>query len=169
MKKKLKIQFWKANKALAMQILEQEGLPSCKEDGFIKIVESPWIHGGKLWLRGRDSRDDWEVEVAKYFTNIERDSSLYCIVNSITDELFTGEGELKIGEMCEVNDCRTGNWEKRKLVAILPEEYNNRFITEWRDCPTKLKRWNFARPIAKRTEPTMKVCGQLITYTWEEK
>ena len=33
MSKKLKIQFWKADKALAMQILEQEGLPSCKEEG----------------------------------------------------------------------------------------------------------------------------------------
>lgn len=167
--KLLKIQFWKAEKALAMQILEQEGLPSCKEDGLIKIVESPWIHEEKLWLRGSDSRDDWEVEVAKYFTNIERDSSLYCIVNSITDELFSGEGELKIGEMCEVKYDGDDNWKKRKLIAILSEQYDRRFITEMEDCPTEYSSWNCARPIAKRTEPTMKVCGQLITYTWEEK
>lgn len=31
--RKLKIQFWKAENALVMQILEQEGLPSCKEEG----------------------------------------------------------------------------------------------------------------------------------------
>ena len=109
MNKKLKIRFTKFERALAMQILEQEGLPSCKENGLIKIVESPWIHEGKLWLRGSDSRDDWEVEVAKYSTNIERDSSLYCIVNSITDELFTDEGELKVGEMCE--QLITYTWE----------------------------------------------------------
>ena len=32
MSKKLKIQFWRAEKALAMQILEQEGLPKEKND-----------------------------------------------------------------------------------------------------------------------------------------
>lgn len=167
MNKKLKIRFTKFEKALAMQILEQEGLPSCKEDGLIKIVESPWIHEGKLWLRGSNSRDDWEVEVAKYSTNIDRDSSLYCIVNSITDELFTDEGELKVGEMCEVRDDECERWRKRKLLAIFPEQYKHRFIVEKEDCPTEYSSWNCARPIAKRTEPTMKVCEQLITYTWE--
>lgn len=169
MKKKLKIQFWKAEKALAMQILEQEGLPSYKEDGFIKIDSSPWIYEGKLWLRGSDSQDDWEVVIAKYFTNIERDSSLHCIVNSITEELFTGEGELKIGEMCEVRDDKDDNWKKRKLLAILPEQYDERFITETEDYPTEYSSWDCARPIAKRTEPTVEECGNVVTYTWEEK
>nr|DAQ48450.1 MAG TPA: hypothetical protein [Caudoviricetes sp.] len=34
MSKKLKIQFWKAEQVLAMQILEQEGLPRYKEKGY---------------------------------------------------------------------------------------------------------------------------------------
>ena len=37
MKKKLKIKFWKAERALAMQILEQEGLPERKETGSVQI------------------------------------------------------------------------------------------------------------------------------------
>lgn len=35
--KELKIQFWRAEKALAMQILEQEGLPKRKKEGFFRI------------------------------------------------------------------------------------------------------------------------------------
>lgn len=35
--KKLKIQFWKAEKALAMQILEQKGLPNLKTEGNVRI------------------------------------------------------------------------------------------------------------------------------------
>lgn len=169
MNKKLKIQFWKAENALAMQILEQEGLPSCKEDGFIKILGSPWVREDNLWLRGDCSKDDWEVARAKYSTNIERDSSLYRIVNSITDELFTeggDEGELKIGEMCEVSDDGV-SWHKYRLLAILPDRYEMRFIVEngtlsWCTC-------TYARPIVKRTEPKIEKCGNVVTYTWEEK
>ena len=144
-------------------------MPKEKEDGLIKIVESPWIHEGKLWLRGSDFRDDWEVEVAKYSTNIERDSSLYCIVNAITDELFTGEGELKIGEMCEVRDMEFEEWQERKLLAILPENYEERFIVANLWYPNIYVPFSDARPISKRIEPTIEECGQLITYTWEEK
>lgn len=37
MSKKLKIKFVKFEKALAMQILEQEGLPKRKKEGFFRI------------------------------------------------------------------------------------------------------------------------------------
>lgn len=169
MNKKLKIQFWKAEKALAMQILEQEGLPSYKEDGFIKILGSPWVHEDNLWLRGDRSKDDWEVVRAKCSTNTERDACLEKIVSAITDELFTeGEdkGELKIGEMCEVSDDGV-SWHKYRLLAILPDRYEMRFIIEngtlsWCTC-------TYARPIVKRIEPKIEECGQLVTYTWEEK
>lgn len=166
MSKKLKIQFWKAERALAMQILEQEGLPSYKEDGFIKILGSPWVHEDNLWLRGDRSKDDWEVVRAKCSTNTERDAYLDKIIDAITDELFTDEGELKVGEMCEVSDDGV-SWHKYRLLAILPDRYEMRFIIEngtlsWCTC-------TYARPIVKRTEPTVEECGQLVTCTWEEK
>lgn len=166
MSKKLKIQFWKAEKALAMQILEQEGLPRCKEDGFIKILGSPWVHEDNLWLRGDRSKDDWEVVRAKCSTNTERDAYLDKVIDAITDELFTGGGELKIGEMCEVSDDGV-SWRKYRLLAILPDRYEMRFIIEngtlsWCTC-------TYARPIVKRIEPKIEECGQLVTYTWEEK
>lgn len=166
--KRLKIQFWKAEKALAMQILEQEGLPKEKGDGFVKIIDSPaldFVMG--VWLRGYHSSSTLSIETIFLNSNTARDEYLQRIVNAITEELFSGGGELKIGEMCEVRDSEYDDWEKRKLLAILPEEYEHHFIAGnnygcW--CP-----WNYARPIAKRTEPTVEECGQLITYTWEEE
>lgn len=138
--KRLKIQFWKAERALAMQILEQEGLPKEKEGGFVKI-------------------DD----------NAKCNAYLQKVVATITDELFTGKGELKIGEMCEVKDDEDHIWNRRKLLAILPEQYKGRFIVETEDYPNEYSSWDCARPIAKQTKPTIEECGNVITYTWEEK
>lgn len=53
MKKKLKIQFWKAENTLAMQILEQEGLPRYKDEGFTRIWDQPGLYECSIDLRGR--------------------------------------------------------------------------------------------------------------------
>ena len=168
MSKKLKIQFWRAKLALAMQILEQEGLPERKVNDFIKIISMPCMFRDELCLRGYDTQEDFFVDVIYFSSNTARDAYLQKAVNAITDELFTGEGELKIGEMCEVRDAEFDIWEKRKLLAILPEQYNRRFIAETEGCPDEYSSWDCARPIG-RTEPKIEECGQLVTYTWEEK
>lgn len=166
MSKKLKIQFWKAEKALAMQILEQEGLPKHKEEGIVYIGAIPWLCEKRIDLRGCRPEFDWNIERIIFGTNDERDAYLKKKVDAITDELFTDEGELKIGEMCEVSDDGA-SWRKYRLLAILPDRYEMRFIIEngtlsWCTC-------TYARPITKRTEPTVEECGNVITYTWEEK
>lgn len=166
MKKKLKIQFWKAEKALAMQILEQEGLPSCKEVGKVLIRNQPALHEYDIILRGCWKWDGLRISHIEFSTNTERDAYLQKVVNAITEELFAGEGELKVGELCEVSDDGV-SWRKYRLLAILPDRYEMRFIVEngtlsWCTC-------TYARPIAKRIEPKIEKCGQLVTYTWEEK
>lgn len=169
MSKKLKIQFWKAEKALAMQILEQEGLPKEKNEGHVRIRIRPEFLTETLYLRGKENKSNLCIPEAGFNTNSERDEYLQKAVNAITDELFTDEGEeLKIGEMCEVRDNECERWRKRKLLEILPEQYKNRFIVEWADCPAEYSAWDCARPIVKRTEPKIEKCGQLITYTWEK-
>lgn len=165
MSKKLKIQFWKAEKALAMQILEQEGLPE-KDTGIVRITKYAMFYDDIICLRGSQSEYDLDLIVEKFNTNIERDAYLKKVVNAITDELFTGKGKLKVGEICEVRDYGEFR-DKRRLLAILPDSYNNRFITE--DGFERWCSWQYARPIHKRTEPKIEECGQLVTYTWEEK
>ena len=167
MNKKLKIQFWKAEKALAMQILVQEGLPKRKNEGNVRVWNYLALFKEAIVLGGINKFDLYIPHII-FDTNAERDEYLQKAVNAITDELFSDEGELKIGEMCEVRDDECERWRKRKLLAILPEQYKNRFIVEWTDCPAKYSSWDCARPIVKRTEPKIEECGQLITYTWEE-
>lgn len=165
--KKLKIQFWKAEKALAMQILEQEGLPKEKNKGHVRIMIQPEFLTETLYLRGMEHKYNLCIPKAGFNTNAERDEYLQKAVNAITDELFTyGDGELKVGEMCEVSDDGK-SWLNRKLLAILPKDYYSRFIAG--DDYGNWNSWNNARPVAKRTEPTVEQCGQLITYNWEEK
>lgn len=166
--KRLKIQFWKAEKALAMQILEQEGLPKRKNEGDVRIWDYPALFKYTIVL-GRPNEFDLNISHIDFGTNAERDEYLRKAVNAITDELFTGKGELKVGEMCEVKDDECERWRKRKLLAILPEKYDKRFIVEKEEYPTEHSSWDYANPITKRTEPTVEECGQLITYTWAEK
>lgn len=172
--KRLKIQFWKAEQVLAMQILEQEGLPRYKEEGFALICDQPALYENSIDLRGRAKWANLNIPCIEFNTNVERDEYLQKAVDAITDELFTdefftGEGEPKVGEMCEVRDNEDKQWERRKLIAVLPEKYDDRFIAEWKYYPIKYKGWRYARPIAKRIEPTVEECGNVITYTWEEK
>ena len=59
--KKLRIQFWKAEQVLAMQILEQEGLPRYKEEGFTRIWDQPALYENSIDLRGRENGRDCEI------------------------------------------------------------------------------------------------------------
>lgn len=167
--KKLKIQFWKAEKALAMQILEQERLPDRKNEGLVHIESFPWLYKTAIELRGEHISRNSDIVWITFDTQYELNVYLNWAVKAITDELFTGKGELKVGEMCEIKYDESNSWEKRKLIAILPEQYNWRFIVEYIYDSTSYVGLNYARPIAKRTEPTVEECGNVITYTWEEK
>ena len=168
MNKKLKIQFWKAEKALAMQILEQEGLPKQKRDGKVHMVSEPDLWANDIFLRGYDRDDFSKIAWITFNTEYELNAYLHWAVTAITEELFSEGGELKVGEMCEVKDYEDEQWKEKKLIAILPAQYEGRFIAEWGDNPSKHSHWDCARPIG-RTEPKIEECGQLITYTWEKE
>ena len=168
MNKKLKIQFWKSEKALAMQILKQEGLPKEKMKGTVRISGAPELRDDFVFLRGDYIAGNSNIGWITFDTDFERDTYLHWAVNALTEELFTGEGELKIGEMCEVRDDDTESWRKRKLITILPEQQSYRFVVDSLELHRYIG-YEYARPITKRTKPTVEECGQLITYTWEEK
>lgn len=167
MSKKLKIQFWKAEKALAMQILEQEGSFRDSEHVYMGLPE---LCCDRIYLCDEMERDNLDVSARSFVANAERDAYLQKVVTAITDELFTGEGELKIGEMCEVRDYDNESWRKRKLITILPEQQSYRFVVDSLE-PHRYIGYEYARPLTltNRTEPKIEECGQLITYTWEEK
>ena len=161
MAKKLKIRFVKFEKVLAMQILEQEG--EFKASTHVRLSYSePWIESKYIYLIGKHVEFDKHVSTMRFNNNEERDAYLKKVVHWISEEQFAmRSGKLKIGEMCEVSDDGV-SWHKYRLLAILPDRYEMRFIIEngtlsWCTC-------TYARPIVKRTEP--KIDGDI--YTWEE-
>lgn len=170
MKKKLKIKFWKAKKALAMQILEQEGFPKEKESGKVRIEYSPALfeEGSIVYLRGERIDYNYSVARIQFNTNEVRDEYLNEVVNAITDELFTSDGELKVGEICKVSNNENEDGSPNELIAILPKGYKERFIVKvfygmgWDS-------FDYAHPLCKRIEPKIETNGEIITYTWEEE
>lgn len=165
MSKRLKIQFWKAEKALAMQILEQEGSFCDSEHVYMGLPE---LCCDRIYLCDEAERGNLDVSARSFVANSERDTYLQKVVNSITDELFTGKGELRVGEMCEVWNLDLKKWQERKLLAILPENYEERFIVANLCYPNRYVPFSVARPIAKCTKPTVEECGNVVIYTWKE-
>lgn len=167
MAKKLKIRFVKFEKVLAMQILEQEG--EFKDSTHVRLSYSnPWFESQYIFLIGKQADFDKHVSTMRFNNNEKRDAYLKKVVHWISEEQFTGGmRELKVDEMCEVRDDEDEDWLKRRLVRILPEEYSYRYITNSLE-PQRYIGYEYARPIVKRTEPTVEKCGQLVTYTWEE-
>ena len=169
MKKKLKIKFWKSEKALAMQILEQEGLPKRKEKGTVHIINCPALKANTISLRGNQHLDDFNLNCWYFENNSERDEYLDKMVNAITDELFIldDRGDVKVGEICEFRDKIDEKWQVRKLLAILPPHIDMPFIVERPQDNTWTENWRYARPYYKRIEPKIEECGEIITYTWD--
>ena len=99
-----------------MQVLEQEGLPQQKANGEVRILGAPQLCEDRIFLRGTEIWDDLQIAHThiSFNTPYELNAYLDWSVNAITDELFTGKGKLKVGEMCEVRDSRSDNWGKRK-------------------------------------------------------
>ena len=107
MKKKLVIKFWKAEKALAMQIVEQEGLPERKETGFVQIRSVNILFYDELCLRGCDTRYDYYIERICFYQNLERDEFLNKAVDAITDELFSVKPKVEVN-----GEVITYTWEE---------------------------------------------------------
>ena len=161
MSKKLKIKFVKFEKALAMQILEQEG--NFRYSKHV-LTGQPELCCDSIFLCDEEERGDSVISVRFFKANAERDEYLKKVIRWISDEQFDeGEGELKVGKMCEVRDCDYNEWERRKLIAILPEKIKDRYVVEDPRCDNDWLCFRQACPIGGAIEPT--IDGDV--YTWE--
>lgn len=159
MNKKLKIRFTKFEKALVMQVLEQEGSFCDSEHvdtGF------PGLCCDRIYLCDENLRNNLMVFVRYFDTNAERDEYLKNVIRWISEEQF--REKLTVGELCEVRNKNTDDvWRIRKLITILPEPYYSPYIVEaheGRGCCWQA--FDQARPI-KNSNP--KIDGDI--YTWE--
>lgn len=163
MTKKLKIRFVKFERALVMQILEQEG--SFRDSEHV-CTGLPALSGDRIYLREERERDNWDVSERSFETNAECDEYLKNVIRWISEEQFDKDDEEmpKSGELWEVRDNRDDEWEERILIAILPKRFLNRYIVET-DRGNSWTYFAYGRPIERRIEP--KIDGDI--YTWEEK
>lgn len=162
MTKKLVIRFVKFERALAMQILEQEGLFKATEH--VRALGFPAISSGCIFLRGVDSSLHNDISVSSDFPdNDARDECLEKVIKWISEEQFSRSGKLEIGKECEVSDYGEG-WVRRIFAGKTARQFGEpRTIALGFGNSLILRRWKYVRPIDSFVQP--KIDGDV--YTWE--
>ena len=161
MKKVLKIKFVKFERALVMQILEQNGVfPSGMH---VKIAAVPeFADEDKLYLRGSITSSDFCVRVKCFTNNDKRDEYLDKVVKWISEEQFATNGKLEIGKVCEFSSYRV-NWYCGVYAGMSAKQLGEPRFLELRADKEWLARWKYARPLASCVRP--KKDGDV--YTWQ--
>lgn len=159
MTKKLVIRFVKFERALAMQILEQEGLLKATEH--VKALGFPAIGSGGISLRGVDSSLHNNISISSNFPdNDARDEFLVEVIKWISEEQFSGSDKLEIGKECEFSDNAI-KWFRGVFGGKSAKQLGEpRFFAAGSDI---LVRFKYVRPIDSCLQP--KIYGDV--YTWE--
>lgn len=162
MTKKLKIRFVKFERALAMQILEQEGYFDTTKH--VRVRAYPAVDETCVFLRGREKEYDYSVKTIRFNDNDERDKYLNNVIKWISKEQFAAGGKLEVGKLCDVSDDNK-DWRRRTLLAVLPESYFSKYIASEKYSDFKWCSWKYARTAGSCVQP--KIDGDI--YTWEER
>ena len=162
MTKKLKIEFVKFERAVAMQILEQEGIFMTTEH--VQSVVCPAISDERIYLRGADLKlHDTISTLSNFSDNAERDEYLNNVIKWISEEQFAIRGKLAIGKECEASD-NGEDWVVRSFAGKSAKQLGEpRYLAYWYDNLGYLIRYKYVRPLASFVRP--KIDGDV--YTWE--
>lgn len=161
MKKLLKIRFVKFEKALATQVLEQEG--KFEKTEHIRIRAYPATDDSCIFLRGWEVNSNFKVITIHFETNTERDEYLDKVVTWISEEQFATGGKLEIGKECEASD-NGEDWFVRSFAGKSAKQLGDpRYLAYWYDNLGYLIRYKYVRPLASFVRP--KIDGDV--YTWE--
>lgn len=130
--KKIKIKFVDFGTQYAFQILEQEGFPHAKHGGNVRIKCCPDYNRPLdiLYLRGYEQQSDMDVIIKPYRVN----ENFQHIINHFFDMLKKCIIDMDThnpisGDMVDVK-IKDTTFISRKLLAILPEEYKNRYVID---------------------------------------
>ena len=158
MTKKLKIRFVKFERALAMQILEQEGIFMTIEH--VRVRAYPSLDENCVFLRSWEKEYDFSVRTIRFNGNAERDEYLNKVIKWISEEQFSGSGKLEIGKECEFSDDGK-DWFFDEYAGKCEKQLGEpRFLSAGSNI---LYRFKYARPIGGCVQP--KIDGDV--YTWE--
>lgn len=171
--KKLEIKFVKFEKALAIQVLNQEG--SFKATKHVNLGNYLMLSKNGICISHhydeKDEEINYRISCSYFNSNKERDEYIEKVVKWITKEQFPNkDNKLKIGSECEVRNNDEDGWVKRKLITILPKQYYNRYI-----CESELQGgkcaviWSYARPISDNNTGNIKHIKDgdySVVYSW---
>lgn len=160
MKKLLKIRLAKFEKGLVMQVLEQVGEFSSSKH--VKSVIAPELYSESIHLRGRFHTNDEIIANSTFKSNAERDEYLENVINWITNEQFSRNKKLEIGEKCEASDDGE-EWYTSIFAGKLAKQLGEpRYLVAYDGILEDFKRYKYVRPI-KTLQP--KIDGDV--YTWK--
>ena len=161
MTKKLKIRFVKFERALAMQILEQDGIFKATEH--VKAIVCPEICNKCIYLRGKNLEYDTAIGFIRFSDNAERDKYFNNAIKWISEEQFATGGKLEIGKECEASD-NGEDWVVRSFAGKSAKQLGEpRYLAYWYDNLGYLMRYKYVRPLSSFVRP--KIDGDV--YTWE--
>lgn len=154
--KELKIKIEKFDKAIIFQTLKMEG--SFRSSEHVEFLSYPAIIRSKIILNRHV--DDTTLGVAYFKDNEERDEIFDKVINWISDEQFhLPRRELEVGKEAMFNDSIGSAMFRRKLIYILPEEFESRYISD-SDCYPYWCYWKYAYP----AQEVLKIKGNV--YHW---
>lgn len=138
----LKLKIEKFDKAIVFQALKISG--SFDDTEHVKFLSHPAI--GRNEIIFSVYPDDNEIGI-KYFTdNEERDEVFNNIIKWISDEQFSiPRRELIIGKEAMFNDNLGADLVRRKLIYIMPEGFESRYISDSETYPYWCY-WKYAYP-----------------------
>ena len=154
--KELRLKLEKFNKAIVFQTLKMNG--TFEDSEHVKFMSHPAITRNEIML------DKYPNETAvgiKYFTdNEERDTVFDNIIKWISDEQFSvHRRKLVIGKEAMFNDTIGSDLVRRRLIYILPEGFESRYISDSNTYPY-WSYWKYAYPAQKE----LKIKGNV--YHW---
>ena len=161
MTKLLKIRFVKFERALAMQILEQEGIFMTIEH--VRVRAYPSLDENCVFLRSWEREYDFSVRTIRFNDNAERDKYFNNVIKWISEEQFALGRKLEIGKECEASD-NGEDWFVRAFAGKSAKQLGEpRYLAYWYDNLGYLIRYKYVRPLASLVRP--KIDGDV--YTWE--
>ena len=161
MTKKLKIRFVEFERALAMQILEQEGYFDTMKH--VRVRAYPAVDETCVFLRGWEKEYDYSLKTIRFNNNVARDEYLNNVIKWISEEQFATGGKLEIGKECEASD-NGEDWRVRIFAGKLARQLGEpRNLVAYDEILEDFERYKYVRPFASFVRP--KIDGDV--YTWE--
>ena len=166
---KLKLQFYKTDKAVAVSVLECEGIPATTDERTIEVCS---YHITKLFDDGMILNNHETGKISTIEVD-NPDEYIFNLAKNITRELFASrKREAKVGDVVDIDSDGV----EYTVLHVLPEEYYNRYIVTSnrfdggvRPFDNKPKVYAMPNiPLVNEKYTIMKdVTDNVITYTWE--